>query len=343
MAKNELWDIVIVGAGCTGYAAAMYCGRFMMKTLVLGDIPGGVIITTNIVENYPGFKKLTGQELADKLREHALEYPGVEIKIEKVLDVRKDGNHFIVKSDEGNEYKTKTVLVATGTKWRKLGVPGEDKYANRGVHYCMLCDGFFYKERTIGVVGGSDSAAKEAILGTQWAKKIYIIYRGERIRPEPVNMKRIEKLIQEGKIEIINNTNILEIKGNGRMYSAVFDKPYKGNKEFKLDGLFIEIGHLPLSELAVKLGVKVNDKNEILINRNSETNVPGIFAAGDVVDTRFKQAITGVGEAVNASYSAYQYIKANEAIWPTTAPGYTGKEMVPEKEIKRVAGKIKGG
>src|SRR3989304_4295835 len=169
------YDIVIVGAGCTGLAAGMYCGRFTMKTLVLGDIPGGVISTTDIVENYPGFKKLTGQELADKLREHALEYPSVEIKIEKATDIEKKNNLFVVKTDENKTYNSKSLIFATGTKWRKLGVQGEDKYANKGVHYCMLCDGFFYRDRTIGVVGGADSAAKEAILGTQWAKKVYII------------------------------------------------------------------------------------------------------------------------------------------------------------------------
>ena len=337
----EDFDIVIIGSGCAGLAAAMYCGRFTLKTLVLGDIPGGVIITTDIVENYPGFIKLTGQELADKIMEHAKEYPTVEIKNEKVLDVNKKGNYFIVKSDEG-EYKAKTLLFATGTRWRKLGVPGEEKYSNKGVHYCMLCDGFFYKDRTIGVVGGADSAAKEAILGTQYAKKIYIIYRGDTIRPEPVNMLRIEKLMKEGKIEIINNTNILEIKGNGRMSSVIFDKPYKGSKELKLEGLFIEVGHIPLSELAVKLGVKTDEKGEIVINRDAQTNVPGIFAAGDVVDTKFKQAITGVGEAVVASYSAYQYIKSNESIYPTSAPDYHGKsKAVEEKEIKRVTKQIK--
>src|SRR3972149_3881288 len=275
------YDIIIIGSGVTGLAAAMYCGRFTMKTLVLGDIPGGVIITTDIVENYPGFIKLTGQELADKVYEHAKEYQTVDIKNEKVLDIKKEGNYFVVKSDEGG-YKAKTLLFATGTRWRKLGVPGEEKYSNKGVHYCMLCDGFFYRDRTIGVVGGADSAAKEAILGTQWAKKVYIIYRGERIRPEPVNMKRIEELMKQDKIGIINNTNVLEIKGNGRMSSVVFDKLYKGNKEFKLDGLFVEIGHIPLSELAVKLGVKINEKGEIIIDRASNTNIAGIFAAGDV-------------------------------------------------------------
>ncbi|MEW6063104.1 MAG: FAD-dependent oxidoreductase [Nanoarchaeota archaeon] len=306
--KKAIYDILIIGGGCAGYAAAMYSGRFQLKTLVLGDNLGGTITLTNVVENYPGFIRLSGEELANKLKEHALDYRDfVEIKQEKVIDVKKKGNYFFVKTEK-NEYQSKTIIFATGTKHRELGVPGEKQFAGKGVHTCMLCDGYFFKNKIIGVVGGSDSAAKEAILGTQWAKKVYIIYRGGQIHPEPINMERVGQLIKKGKVEIINNTNIKEIKGDKFVTHIILDKPYKGSKEFKLDGVFIEIGTIPQSELAKNLGVKLNEKGEIMIDRESKTNVKGIFAAGDVVDTKFKQAITGVGEAVSASYSAYKYI-----------------------------------
>ncbi len=340
--KTETYDVAIIGAGCAGLGAAMYCGRFELKTLVLGEIVGGVIITTDIVENYPGFIKLTGMELAEKLREHALSYHSVVLKEEKAEHIErlsfhqsviggktnlekmracsqsltggvsehfdKKGNLFEISNSKA-KYLAKTIIFSTGTEIRKLNVPGEKEFANRGVHYCALCDGAFYKDKVIGVIGGSDSAAKEALLLTQWAKKVYIIYRGEKIRPEPINYKRI---MENKKIEIIAQTNILEIKGEKTVNRVLLDKPYSGNKELKLDGIFVEIGHIPLTQLARNLGVALNGKSEIIIGRDAKTNIPGIFAAGDCVDTKFKQAITGVGEAVSASYSAYQYLQSKE-------------------------------
>ena len=170
------------------------------------------------------------------------------------------------------------------------------------------CDGSFYRNKNIIVVGGSDSAAKEALLLTQWAKKVYIVYRGDQIHPEPVNMKRIEKKVSEGKIEIINFNNLKEIKGDKFVRKVELVKPYRGSTEFSIDAVFVAIGLIPLSQLAEEIGVDVNKKGEIIINRNAETNIPGFYAAGDVVDTRFKQAITGAAEAVAAVYSAYTYI-----------------------------------
>ena len=305
---QEIYDIAIVGGGCAGFGAAMYAGRFQMKVVVFSDNIGGTITLTDVVENYPGFKKLTGGELAEKLIEHAKDYK-IDIVEEKVADVKKKGRFFLLKTDEGKEFSSRTILFATGTIWRKLGAPGEKEFANKGVHYCALCDGVMYKNKTIGVVGGSDSAAKEALLLSEYGSKVYIIYRGEKIRPEPVNMTRV---MNNRKIEIINNTNVKEIKGNKFVSHVVLDKPYKGKKELPLDALFVEIGHIPLSELAKKVGVKLNEKGEIIIDRMARTSVPGIYAAGDVADTEFKQAITGVAEGVSAAYSAYKHLGESE-------------------------------
>ena len=304
MQKKELYDILIIGGGCAGLPAAMYAGRFGLKTLVLAEQPGGTIILTDIVENYPGFIRLTGLELAQKLQEHAESYKDVTIKAERVVDVAKKGEHYLVKTQE-YEYETKTIIFSTGTEWKKLNVLGEKEFANHGVHYCALCDGGFYRNKIVAVVGGADSAAKEALLLTQWAQKVYIIYRGDKIHPEPINMERV---LANKKIEIINNTNITAIKGEQKVTGVVFDKAYNGNKEFTLDAVFVEIGHIPLTELPKKLGVHLNKKGEVIIDREAKTNVPGIYAAGDCVDTAFKQAITGAGEGVSAAYSAYQYL-----------------------------------
>lgn len=333
----DIYDLVIIGAGCAGLAAGMYAGRLQLKTLVLGETIGGTIILTDVVENYPGFVRLTGQELADKLKEHVLDYKDfVRIESEKVEEIVKNGNCYKLKTNRGKKYYGKTILFATGAKHRELNVPGEKEFANKGVHTCALCDGFFYKGKIVAVVGGSDSAAKEALLLTQWAKKVYIIYRGEKIHPEPINGKRIEQKIKEDKIEIISNTNVVEIKGKERVTSVVFDKPYKGKKEFSLDAIFIEIGAIPLSQLAQKLGVKVNEKKEIIIDREANTNVNGIYAAGDVVDTKFKQAITGVGEAVLGVYSAYRYVNENEFVCPvdTSDVNSVAKKSAKKKSKK---------
>lgn len=310
MPKEE-YDIVIVGAGVTGLATGMYSARLGLKTLILGhssdkELPiGGVITLTNVVENYPGFKKLTGSELAEKLEEHAREYDKVTIKEEKAVGIKKESNNFVVKTEK-MEYHCGAIILATGTKWRKLKMKGAEEYLNKGVHYCALCDGPVYSKRIVGVVGGSDSAAKEAIFLAEYAKKVYIIYRGEKIRSEPINAKLVA---QNKKIEIINNTNIVEIKGDKFVNRVILDKPYKGKKEMKIDGIFGAIGHIPLSDLGKSIGVKIDKKGYIKINRDSETNVPGVFAAGDVVDSKFKQAIVGVGEGVIASYSSFEYLK----------------------------------
>lgn len=311
--KNDNnYDFIILGAGVTGLAAAMYAARLGLKTLCLGashgsELPvGGVITTTNVVENYPGFIRLTGTELSEKIREHTLSYDLVTIKEEKAESVEKK-DYFFVKTDK-SIYKGKTILFATGTKWRKLpeSVRGSREFENRGVNFCALCDGPLFKNRIVAVIGGSDSAAKDALVLTEHAKKVYIIYRGEQIHPEPVNMERIKA---NKKIEIINKANVVEIRGKQVVESVVLDREHKGSKELKLDGIFVAIGHIALSDLAKPLGVKLNEKGEMIIDhKTSETNIKGVYAAGDVADKPFKQAITGVAEGCTAAYSAYEYI-----------------------------------
>lgn len=307
---EPVYDLVIIGGGVSGLAAAMYAGRLELKTAVVGESMGGTLALTDLVENYPGFKKVTGEELANKIKDHAKEY-NVEFVTNKVDKVERDKDKTFRVFTGKKHFHTKTILFATGTEWRKLKVPGEKEFANKGVHYCALCDGPFYKNKTVGVVGGSDSAAKEALLLTKHAKKVYILYRGDKIRPEPINKKRVE---ENKKIKIIYKTNVLEIKGDKKVTHVLLDKPYKGSKKFKLDGLFIDIGHIPLSDTAKQIGVKLNKKGEIKIDRESKTNISGVFSAGDVADTAFKQAITGVGEAVTAAYSAYRYVNENEIV-----------------------------
>ncbi len=310
----EQYDFLIIGAGVAGLAAAMYGARLGLKTLCLGtmhgsELPiGGVITTTNVVENYPGFVRLTGTELSQALEQHARSYDLVTIKEEKATSVEKNGKEFLVKTEK-ETYEAKSVLFATGTKWRKLpeSVKGSREFEGRGVVFCALCDSVLFKNKTVCVVGGSDSAAKDALVAAEHAKKVYIIYRGEKIRAEPVNLKLVENNV---KIEIINNANVVEIKGEQAVKSIMLDREYQGSRELAVQGVFVAIGHEILSELAKKLGVKTNEKNEIVIDhKTSETSVPGVFSAGDVTDKPFKQAITGVAEGCTAAYSAFEYVK----------------------------------
>ncbi len=296
------YDLIIIGGGVAGFSAGMYAGRMKIKTLVLADKRGGTIITTNDIRNWPGIKEIDGMTLAKQIEEHATSY-GIEVVDGKVVGVQKTNDGFAVKTDGAN-YEAKAIIFATGTETRKLGVNGEETFAGRGVHYCALCDGFFYNGKTIAVIGGSDSAAKEALLLTQWAAKVYLIARST-LHPEPVNMERIK---ENKKIEVVEGTKILEIKGEKKVNAVVLDKPHKGSTTLALDGIFVEVGRTPNSEIAKSLGVNLNRKNGIVIDRSARTNITGIYAAGDVTDAEFKQAIVASGEGVTAACSVYEYL-----------------------------------
>ncbi len=296
-----MYDLIIIGGGCSGLSAAMYATRLGLKTLTFAELPGGLITSTHLVENWPGEKSISGPDLAMKLYEHAL-HAGTELKNEIVQNIEnlgeKDGfPHFQVTSASG-KYESKTILIATGTKHRKLGVPGEAELENKGVSYCALCDGAFFKQKIVCIVGGGDSAAKEALFLSEHASKVYIIVRKDFMRAEPLNAARVEK---NEKIEVLYETEIAEIIGDGKVEKIKL----KNGEEMEMQGVFMAIGHDAQTELAEKMGVELNDHKEIKINRRAETNIKGVFAAGDCCDTEFKQAITGSAEAVTASYYAY--------------------------------------
>ena len=297
---EKTYDLIVLGGGPTAIGCAIYSARFAMDVLVVGKTFGGLIATTHIVENYPAITSISGQGLMDMFKDHmdSLSIPYIS---DQIRSIDKVDDYFELRSFF-QKFKAYSICIATGSERMKLGIPGEEEYAGRGVSYCATCDGPFYKDKVVCVIGGSDSAAKEALFLAQNTKKVYIIYRGEDIRAEPINKKRV---FDNKKIEIIYKTNVVEIKGEGNVKSVVFDN---GN-EFLVDGVFVEIGSIPNSDLAKRIGVETNEKGEIKINRKSETNITGIFAAGDVADAPFKQAITGVSEGVIAAYSAFDYVK----------------------------------
>ena len=305
-----MYDLVVIGSGVSGYGAAMYAARLDLSVAVIGEVEGGTITLTDDVANYPGYIQLSGKELADKLREHALDYP-VYIETGIVEDVFRDQQNLFYVITDKKTFIAKSIIFATGMKERELDIPGHDELKNKGVSYCALCDAPLFRDKKVAVAGGSDSAVKEALLLAKYCSKVYIIYRREKVRSEPINTRRMEK---EPKIEVLTETNIVEVIGSERVTAVKLDKPHNGSDTLDLDGVFIAIGGIPQSGLAKKMGVELNPKGEILIDRLSKTNVPGIYAAGDIVDSEFKQAITGVAEGVHAAYQAYQYVNETEFI-----------------------------
>jgi len=308
--NTNFYPIIVVGGGVSGSAAAMYAARFNLPTMVFAEQPGGLITTTHLVENYPGIKSISGPKMGMEFMEHAKE-TGALFKYEKVLDAKKvklpsdcefaGADGFCVTSSSGDYYCGALVL-ATGTEHKHLGVPGEEEFKNKGVSYCALCDANFFKEKTAIVVGGGDTAAIDANILAQQCSKVYVLVRRDEMRAEPVNRIRIE---QNPKIEIIYNTELEKICGDENVTHVVL----KDGSEMKTDGVFVAIGWNTKSELAAKLGANLNSRNEVIINREAETNVPGLYAAGDVTDAHFKQAIIGAAEGVYASVQAFEYLQ----------------------------------
>ncbi len=297
-------DFAIIGGGPTGYAAAMYAGRLNLKTVIFTGAPGGLIVTTDFVDNYPGFKRISGYDLFSNVQEHARSYEITEISASATEVSSNHRGAFIIQTKK-DSYETKTVLFATGASHRKITVPGSKEFENKGIHYCALCDGFAYKDKTVAIVGGGDSAAKESLELAQNAKLVYILCRGNALRGEPVNVTRVH---QNKKIKLITNINPVKIIGKERVEGVELDRSYERSATLSVEGIFVAIGHIPQSGLASLLGVLLNEKKEIVINRFSETNVSGLYAAGDVADTPFKQMIIGCAEGVMAAYRAYEHL-----------------------------------
>jgi thioredoxin reductase (NADPH) len=316
MTEQNIYDFLIIGAGCAGASAAMYAARLNLKTAMLGELPGGLITTTDIVENWPGIQKISGPDLAQSLLDHAMSY-GVPLINERAVEILKavpgdsdtQKSGFIVKTESAT-YLAKAVLIATGSEHRKLGVPGELEFASKGVSYCALCDAGFYRNKVAAVVGGGDSAAKEAILLAEKSSKVYVFVRKDVLRAEAPNQEKMKKLTEAGKLEIRFNTEIAEILGSGKVEKVKL----KSGEEVALEGIFVSVGMIPRSDLAKNLGATLTAGGEIMIDRESRTNVPGVYAAGDVTDTKFKQAIIGAAEGITASVDAFEYVGKNNVV-----------------------------
>ena len=307
--KEELdreWDVIIIGGGPAGYSAAIYCGRYRLKTLVITKEIGGMLNEASVVEDYPGIKRISGPELGKLFKEHAEEY-GVKTLIDEIIDVKKgDENTFYIITRGGYMFITKAVIIATGSQRNRLGVPGENL---PGVSYCAECDAPLFKNKIVGVVGGGNSAFHDALVLAQHASKVYIIHRRDEFKADPI---LVEQAKNNPKIEFLLNKEVVEIKGEKKVERVVLkDVKTREIFELNLDGLFAAIGLKPVSEIVKNLGVNVDNYGHIIVDDCCRTNVPGVFAAGDVTQQlcNFRQIVTAAAQGAIAALNVFKYIK----------------------------------
>ena len=303
--QDESYDLLIAGQGAAAFAAALYAARYQMKAIVIGETFGGETATGGLIENYPGYTDIDGFELMMKFREQAEKY-GVPIVDGKVVKATRSDHRFDVETEGGDRYAASTVLLAVGRERRKLGLEHEEEWTGRGVSFCSTCDAPLHRGNVVAVVGGGDAAVKGAVLLSKYAEKVHVIYRRDGFtRPEPANLRQLD---EADNVERLFSTNVVGLKGEDGLASIVLDRPYNGAAELDVDGLFIEIGADPRIELASQLGVALNDKDEIKVDKSMRTSVHGVFAAGDVTDAsgELKQTITAAAQGALAATAAYE-------------------------------------
>lgn len=304
---DKVENVIIIGSGPAGFTAGIYTGRANLNPLLFtGYEIGGQISLTYEVENYPGFPEpISGAELVERFQKQAERF-GTRLVFERVTEVDFHTWPFRVVSEEGAEYRAKVVIVATGASARKLQVPGEAEYTGRGVSYCATCDGFFFTDKRVVVVGGGDSALEEGIFLTRYAREVFIVHRRDQLRAS----KRLQdRAFRNEKIQFIWNTVVDEILGDGQKVTAVRLRNVKTGEEqeFPTDGVFIFIGHDPNSAI-FKGQLALDERGYVLVDRYQRTSVPGVFAAGEIADPRYRQVATSVGQGTMAAMEAEKFL-----------------------------------
>lgn len=305
MTSDTLYDILIIGAGPAGCTASIYASRAQLSNIVFGEQFGGQMSISVNVENYPGFKSIPGGELSDKFIEHVQEY-GVTVEPSKIVTLEKLDDRFRATAEDGVVYEGKTVIYAAGAHHRHLDVPGEDMFAGKGVHYCVTCDAFIYKDKVTAVVGGGDAATTAALMLADLCPKVYLIHRRDTFRGEVI---WAEKVKANPKIELVLNNEVTEIFGETKMTRLGIKQSYQGTNALMADAIFIEVGQIPNTSLATQVGIVLNEHHVIPVQPDQSTVVPGFFAAGEVTSSnRFKQIITAAAEGAIASDSVHTYL-----------------------------------
>ncbi|AEB25681.1 thioredoxin-disulfide reductase [Bacillus sp. L381] len=306
MSEEKIYDVIIIGAGPAGMTAAVYTSRANLSTLMIErGIPGGQMANTEDVENYPGFESILGPELSNKMFEHAKKF-GAEYAYGDIKEIV-DGKEYKTVKAGSKEFKARAIVISAGAEYKKIGVPGEKELGGRGVSYCAVCDGAFFKNKELVVVGGGDSAVEEGVYLTRFASKVTIVHRRDKLRAQSILQARA---FDNEKIDFKWNKTVKEIhEENGKVGRLTLVDTVTGEEEeFKADGVFIYIGMLPLSKPFENLGI-TNEEGYIETNDQMETKVPGIFAAGDIREKSLRQIVTATGDGSIAAQSVQHYVE----------------------------------
>ena len=320
--STQEYGALIVGQGAAAFAAALYAARYQMKPIVIGETFGGETATGGLIENYPGYPEIDGYDLMLKFREQADKYQ-VPVVDDKVESLGRAGHCFEATTALGDTYQATTVILTVGRERRKLGLPHEDEWTGKGVSFCSTCDAPLHRGNVVAVVGGGDAAVKGAVLLSKYARQVYIIYRGAAFtRPEAANLRLLDG---SANVERLFNTNVIELKGENGLSAIVLDQEVNGSTEIPVDGLFLEIGADPRTELARQLGIQVNDRDEIMVDKTMRTNVHGVFAAGDVTDAsgELKQTLTAAAQGSLAATAAYADVSEHPDACELHAVGFS--------------------
>lgn len=306
MSEEKIYDVIIAGAGPAGMTAAVYTSRANLSTLMIErGVPGGQMANTEDVENYPGYDHILGPELSTKMFEHAKKF-GAEYAYGDIKEII-DGEEYKTIVAGNKQYKARAVIIATGAEYKKLGVSGEKELGGRGVSYCAVCDGAFFKGKELVVVGGGDSAVEEGVYLTRFASKVTIVHRRDQLRAQKILQDRA---FANEKVDFIWNHTVKQInEKDGKVGSVTLVNTQTGEeREFPCDGVFIYIGMVPLSQPFANLGI-TNENGYIETNERMETKVPGIFAAGDIREKSLRQIVTAAGDGSIAAQSAQHYVE----------------------------------
>ncbi len=305
-------EVVVIGSGPAGLTAALYIGRANLEPLVIsGNQLGGQISITWEVDNYPGFPEgTTGPDLVDRMQKHAERF-GARIEMDEVTEVDfRNGPPFLVKTHEG-EIEARSVIICSGASPKRLGIPGEDELIGKGVSFCATCDGFFFKDQDVIVVGGGDSAIEEGLFLTRFAEQVQIVHRRDELR---ANERLQKRAFDNDKVSFIWDTVVEEIRGNGKVNSVQLRNVKTDNsRSMDVDGVFIFIGHFPNTDL-YEGQLDMDDRGYLMVDDRMMTNIPGVFAAGEVMDPVYRQISTSVGEATKAAMMVERWLEDPEQL-----------------------------
>lgn len=333
----ENYDVIIIGAGPAGLTAGIYTCRNQLKTLILSMDMGGQAAVSGEIENWPGEKKIAGADLIVKFKEHCLSYPEAKLEQGKeVLSIAKQNDGFKIKTKDGSEYLSRTIIVASGKCPKKLTIPGAKELEGKGVAYCATCDGPLYKDKTVAIVGGGNSALRTCEILSRQTTKIYLLTLTEKPAGEKII---VEKILGDPKIEVIGNAEIIRVIGTDKVTGLKYkdlsrrakaDRKTSELKELKIDGIFVNIGTESSSKFLGSL-VKTNERGEIVVEKNCATSCPGIFAAGDITDNFGEQIVIAAGEGARAAMATEQYLAQKET------------NQILRKEVKKMEDQVLSG